>query len=58
MNGDQAERLSQEGECRDEGKCSILDAASAFARRVLEAIEELAGTTACKSVQLVSRFPS
>ena len=53
MNGDQTERLSQEGECRNEGKCSILDAASAFARGVLEAIEELAGTTACKSVQLV-----
>jgi len=53
MNGDQTERLSQEGECRVKGKCSILDAASAFARRVLEAIEKLAGTTACKSVQLV-----
>ena len=53
MNGDQTERLSQEGECREEGKCSILDAASAFARGVLEAIEKLAGTMACKSVQLV-----
>ena len=53
MNGDQAERLSQEGECREKGKCSVLDAASETARRVLEEIEALAGTTACKSVQLV-----
>jgi len=53
MNGDQTERLSQESECRNEGKCSILDAASETARRVLEEIEALAGTTACKSVQLV-----
>ena len=53
MNGDQTERLSQESECRNEGKCSILDAASETARRVLEEIEALAGTTACKPVQLV-----
>jgi hypothetical protein len=31
----------------------ILDAASEVARRVLEEIEALAGTTSCKSVQLV-----
>ncbi|MBQ6211050.1 MAG: hypothetical protein IJK42_14980 [Prevotella sp.] len=53
MNGDKAERLSQEGECREKGEYGILESASAFAQGVLESIEALAGTTACKSVQLV-----
>ena len=53
MNGDQAERLPQEGECRNENESGILESASTFAQRVLEEIEALAGTTACKSVQLV-----
>ena len=53
MNGDQIERLSQEGECREISKDSVLESASTFARGVLEEIEALAGTTACKSVQLV-----
>ena len=53
MNGYNSERLSQKGECRNEEECCILDAASEAARRVLEEIEALAGTTTCKSVQLV-----
>ena len=53
MNGDHSERISQEGECREAGKYGLLDEASAVAQRVLEEIEALAGTTACKSVQLV-----
>ena len=53
MNGDYSERLSQEGECRNEVAGCILESASAVARGVLEEIETLAGTTACKSVQLV-----
>ena len=53
MNGDSIERLPQEGECREDGKYGILESASAFAHRVLEEIEALAGTTTCKSVQLV-----
>ena len=53
MNGDYSERLSQDGECQNEAEYGILGSASAFARRVLEEIEALAGTTACKSVQLV-----
>ena len=53
MNGDNSERLPQEGECRNESAGSILESASAVARGVLEEIEALAGTTACKSVQLV-----
>ena len=53
MNGDNSERLPQEGECRNESESGILESASIFAQRVLEEIEALAGTTACKSVQLV-----
>ena len=53
MNGDHTERLPQESQCQDEGKNGILESASAVAHRVLEEIEALAGTTACKTVQLV-----
>jgi hypothetical protein len=53
MNGNHTERLSQEGECRNEEEYGILERASAFSHRVLEEIEALTGTTACKSVQLV-----
>ena len=53
MNGDYSERLSQDGECQNEAEYGILGSASAFARGVLEEIEALAGTTACKTVQLV-----
>ena len=53
MNGDYSERLSQESECREAEQYGILDEASAVARGVLKKIEALAGTTTCKSVQLV-----
>ena len=52
-NGDQIERLSQESECRNEGKSGLLARASAVAQGVLKEIEALAGTTSCKSVQPV-----
>ena len=52
-NGDQTERLPQEGECREIGEGGILERASAFAQGVLEEIEALTGTASCKSVQLV-----
>ena len=52
-NGYQAERLPQKGECREDSEGGILESASTFAYRVLKEIEALAGTTACKSVQLV-----
>ncbi len=52
MNGDNIERLPQESKCQNEAKSGILESASAFAHRVLEEIETLAGTTSCKSVQL------
>ena len=53
MNGDHTKRIPQKGECRNENESGILEDASTFAQRVLEEIEALAGTTACKSVQLV-----
>ena len=53
MNGDSSERLSQGSECREAGQYGILDEASAVALGVLKEIEALAGTTTCKSVQLV-----
>ena len=53
MNGYYSERLSQESKCYQNGEGGVLEGASAFAHRVLEEIESLAGTTACKSVQLV-----
>ena len=52
MNGDSIERISQERQCQNETEGGILESASAFAHRVLEEIETLAGTTSCKSVQL------
>ena len=53
MNGNHTERLPQESECHQDSKNSILESVSAFAHRVLEEVEALAGTTTCKSVQLV-----
>ena len=53
MNGDTTKRISQEGECRENGSDSLLESASETARRVLEEIEAVAGTTACKAVQLL-----
>ena len=53
MNEDNSERLSQESERRNETESCLLERASDFAQGVLEEIEALAGTTSCKSVQLV-----
>ena len=54
MNGDHTKRLPQKSECREDSEGGILESASTFAYRVLKEIEALAGTTACKSVQLIS----
>ena len=51
-NGYQAERLPQKSEYREDSEGGILESASTFAYRILKEIEALAGTTACKSVQL------
>ena len=53
MDGSNIERISQENERRNEGEGNLLERASAVARGVLDEIEALAGTTACKSVQLL-----
>ena len=53
MNGDSFKRISQEVQRHKDIEGGILEGASAFAQRVLEEIEALAGTTACKPVQLV-----
>lgn len=56
MNGDNFERISQESQRQNEAEGGILESASAFAQRVLEKIETLAGTTNCKTVQLVRLY--
>ena len=52
MNGNTTDRLSQKSERRDEKVNSILEDAAEIARRVLSSIQALAGTTACKGVQI------
>lgn len=53
VNGDYSERLPQEGECYQNSESGLLEVASSVAHRILEEIEALAGTTTCKSVQLL-----
>lgn len=50
MNGTQ--RLSQENKHDKDGKCSILEQAESISRRVFKSIQEVAGTTDCKRVQI------
>lgn len=52
MDGDTTERLSQESQCPEDGFHGLLARASAFAGGVLSSIQALAGTTACKGVQI------
>ena len=52
MNGNTTERISQEGQCTKDGFDGLLARASAFAGGVLVSIQALAGTTACKGVQI------
>ena len=52
MDGDTTERLSQESQCPDAKEHGLLARASAFAGGVLSSIQALAGTTACKGVQI------
>lgn len=52
MDGDTTERLSQENQCPEDGFHGLLARASAFAGGVLSSIQALAGTTACKGVQI------
>ena len=52
MDGNTTDRLSQKDNCRKEKIGSLLDEASTIARRVLDSIQTLAGTAACKGVQI------
>ena len=52
MNNDSPQQLSPQGDGREDEVGDLLAAASDFARGVLESIQALAGTTACKGVQI------
>ena len=52
MNNDSTQQLSSQGYTGKDERSSLLAAASDFARSVLESIPALAGTTACKGVQI------
>ncbi len=52
MSNDNIEQLSPQGDTRENEFGGLLAAASDFARGVLESIQALAGTTACKGVQI------
>ena len=52
MYGNTTDRLSQKDNCRKEKIGSLMENAAEIARRVLSSIQALAGTTACKGVQI------
>ena len=52
MNGDKTEQIPRASQCPKIGINGLLEEASSFARGVLESIKALAGTTACKGVQI------
>ena len=52
MNNDGSKQLPPQGDGRENEVGSLLAAASDFARSVLESVQTLAGTTACKGVQI------
>ena len=52
MDGNTADRLSQKDNCRKEEIGSLLEDAAKISGRVLSSIQAIAGTTACKGVQI------
>lgn len=52
MNESSSQQLSQEDQCHQTPVRSILEQAESVARRVLESVQAIAGTTACKGVQI------
>ena len=52
MDGNTTDRLSQKSERRDEKVNSILEDAAEISGGVLSSIQAIAGTTACKGVQI------
>ena len=53
MDGNTTDRLSQKSERRDEKVNSILEDAAEISGGVLSSIQAIAGTTACKGVQII-----
>lgn len=51
MSNDKTQRLSPQGDTRENEVGGLLAAASDFARSVLESVQALAGTASCKGVQ-------
>ena len=52
MDGNTADRISQKDNCRKEEINSILEDAAEISGGVLSSIQAIAGTTACKGVQI------
>ena len=52
MNNDSNQRLSPKSKSGETEIGSLLEEASAFSRTVFESIQALAGTEACKGVQI------
>ena len=52
MNESSSQQLSQEDQCHQTPVRSILEQAESVAQRVLKSVQEIAGTTACKGVQI------
>ena len=52
MDGNTADRISQKDNCRKEEIGSLLEDAAKISGRVLSSIQAIAGTTACKGVQI------
>ena len=52
MDGNTADRISQKDNCRKEEIGSLLEDAAEISGGVLSSIQVLAGTTACKGVQI------
>lgn len=52
MNESRTQRLSQNDKFNENGICEILEQAETVARRVLKSVQEIAGTTNCKGVQI------
>ena len=52
MDGNTADRISQKDNCRKEEVGSLLEDAAKISGGVLSSIQAIAGTTACKGVQI------
>ena len=53
MDGGRSQRISQKSKRQETSDCSLLEQAEAFAQRVLELVQALAGTANCEGVLTV-----